>query len=58
MNNQEFTICLISCLVSVGGGALLYFRYYTRRFKALSDRIDKLVLQIEKLEMEREKLEK
>ncbi len=58
MSNSEFTICLICCLVSVGGGALLDFRYYTRRFKALSDRIDKLVLQIERLEMERDNLEK
>lgn len=58
MSNSEFTICLICCLVSVGGGALLDFRYYTRRFKELSDRIDKLVLQVETLETEREHIEK
>lgn len=58
MSEFEFKICLICCLVPVGSGALLDFLYYTRRFKELSDRIDKLVLQIEQLEMERDKLEK
>lgn len=58
MSNNECIVCLICCLFSVGVGALLDFRYYTRRFMALSDRIDKLVLQIEQLEMERDKLEK
>lgn len=58
MSNNECIICLICCLVSIGGGALLDFRYYSRRFKALSDRIDKLVLQIEQLEMESENIEK
>lgn len=58
MSNSEFTIALICCLFIVGHGAFLDYRCYTRRFKELSDRIDKLVLQIEQLEMEREKLEK
>lgn len=58
MSNNECIICLVCCLFSVGVGAFLDFRYYTRRFKELSERIDKFVLRIEQLEMEREKLEK
>lgn len=58
MSKSEFTICLFCCLFSVGSGALLDFRYYTRRLKELSDRIDKLLLRVEQLEMECDKVEK
>lgn len=58
MSNSEFTIALICCLFIVGHSAFLDYRCYTRRFKELSERIDKLVLRIETLEMECGKLEK
>lgn len=61
MSNYEFMVCvfyLICCLVSIVLGVFFDFWYFSRRLKALSKRIDKLVLKVEQLEMERDKLEK
>lgn len=58
MNNSEFVICLFCCVVSTCGVCFFDYRYFSQRLKFLSDRIDKLVLQVESLEMECDKLDK
>lgn len=58
MSSSESMVCFACCIISCGLGFFYDFRYFSRRLKALSDRVDKLVLQIEQLETERDNFEK